>query len=113
MGDSYVEDVTNELGKPILSRLPYARKEIKMIGDMLNISPLVGKEAKTKDEVLRQIRSVVLVHIAAQGDMKLSSKSRQDQQDPCREQFRAENVRFARRSASSKACCAKLLSQAP
>ena len=40
-----------------------------MIGDMLDISPLVRKEA-TKGEVLRQIASVALVHIAAHGDMK-------------------------------------------
>ena len=69
VGDPCVEEVTNELGKPILSPLPYARREVKMIGDILDISPLIGKEA-TKDEVLRRVGSVALVHIAAHGDMK-------------------------------------------
>ena len=69
VGDPCVEEVTNELGKPIFSPSPYARKEVKMIGDMLDISPLIGKEA-TKDEVLRQVGSVASVHLAAHGDMK-------------------------------------------
>ena len=69
VGDPCVEEVTNELGTPTLSPLPYARKEVKMIGEMLDISPLVGKEA-TKDEVLRQIESVAVIHIAAHGNMK-------------------------------------------
>ncbi|KAL9951538.1 hypothetical protein ACROYT_G044214 [Oculina patagonica] len=40
-----------------------------MIGEMLGIKPLIGEKA-TKEEVLRQIGSVALVHIAAHGDMK-------------------------------------------
>jgi len=69
VGDPCVEEVTNELGKrPIFSPLLYARKEVKMIGDMLDISPLIGKV--TKDEVLRQVGFVALAHLAAHGDMK-------------------------------------------
>ena len=40
-----------------------------MIGEILQTVPLVGKQA-TKDEVLRRISSVALVHIAAHGKME-------------------------------------------
>ena len=40
-----------------------------MIGEILQTAPLVGKHA-TKDEVLRRISSVALVHIAAHGKME-------------------------------------------
>ncbi|KAL9954205.1 hypothetical protein ACROYT_G041709, partial [Oculina patagonica] len=69
VGDPCVKEVTNELGKSILLPLPYARKEVEMIGNMLGIPPLTGREA-TKDEVLRRMSSVALVHIAAHGDME-------------------------------------------
>ena len=69
VGDPCVKEVTNELGESIIPRLPYARKEVKMIGDMLGIPPLTGEDA-TKDEVLRRIGSVALVHIAAHGYME-------------------------------------------
>ena len=69
VGDPCVKEVTNKLGESILPRLPYAEKEVTMIGDMLGIPPLTGKDA-TKDEVLRRIGSVALVHIAAHGDME-------------------------------------------
>ena len=69
VGDPCVEEITNKRGKPILPQLPYARVEAQMIGAILKTPPLTGKEA-TKDEVLRQITSVALVHIAAHGDAK-------------------------------------------
>ena len=40
-----------------------------MIGEILKTVPLTGKQA-TKDEVLRRISSVALVHIAAHGKME-------------------------------------------
>ena len=49
-----------------LSQLPYAKQEVEMIGEILNTSPLTGKEA-TKAEVLTRMTSVGLVHIAAHG----------------------------------------------
>jgi len=52
-----------------LDPLPGARKEVQMIGEILNTKPLTGEEA-TKDEVLKQLGSVALVHIAAHGDVK-------------------------------------------
>ena len=69
VGEPCLEKFTNLLGEPIFSPLPYAKKEVEMIGKMLNIIPLTGKEA-TKEEVLRRIGSVALVHIAAHGDME-------------------------------------------
>ena len=60
------------VGDPLvknLSPLPCAREEVNMIGKMVGSTPLVGRHA-TKDEVLRRLGSVALVHIAAHGDMK-------------------------------------------
>ena len=67
VGDPYLEEVTNIFGEPILSQLPHAIKEVKMIGEILNTTPLSGREA-TKEEVLKRITSVALVHIAAHGN---------------------------------------------
>ena len=54
---------------PELSPLPCAREEVEMIGKMLNSTPLIGTQA-TKDEVLRRLGSVALVHMAAHGNME-------------------------------------------
>ncbi|XP_066030887.1 tetratricopeptide repeat protein 28-like [Pocillopora verrucosa] len=53
----------------LLVQLPGARKEVEMIGRILNVSPLTGEMA-TKDEVLKRISSVALVHIAAHGKIE-------------------------------------------
>ena len=63
VGDPCVEDVTN------LEPLPCAREEVNMIGEMVGSTPLVGRQA-TKDEVLRRLGSVALVHIAAHGNIE-------------------------------------------
>ena len=47
-------------------QLPGAEKEVNMIGKILNIEPLTGKDA-TKNQVLSKLNSVSLVHIAAHG----------------------------------------------
>ena len=49
-----------------LSQLSYAKKEVDMIGKVLKITPLTGRNA-TKGEVLKRITTVSLVHIAAHG----------------------------------------------
>ena len=49
-----------------LPRLPGAEKEVKMIGQILNIEPLVGKNA-SKEKVISGLSSVSLIHIAAHG----------------------------------------------
>ncbi|XP_078361417.1 tetratricopeptide repeat protein 28-like [Oculina patagonica] len=67
VGDPCLEEITNIFGKPKLAQLPYAREEVRMIGEILNSASLTGKEA-TKDEVLKRISSVALVHIAAHGE---------------------------------------------
>ena len=69
VGEPCLEQFTSLLGRPLFSPLPFARKEVEMIGKMLGIQPLTGKEA-TKAEVLRRISSVAVVHIAAHGDLK-------------------------------------------
>ena len=63
VGDPWVQDVT---GRP---QLPFARKEVEMIGKILGCAPLIGRQA-TKDEVLKRLGFVALVHIAAHGKMK-------------------------------------------
>ena len=68
VGDPWVQDITVDDGGK-LDQLPYARKEVEMIGRILKASPLTGKEA-TKDEVLKRLSSVTLVHIAAHGRME-------------------------------------------
>ncbi|XP_022789784.1 tetratricopeptide repeat protein 28-like isoform X2 [Stylophora pistillata] len=60
------EDLYKELG---LDPLPFAREEVAMIGKILGADPLIGEEAK-KDEVLRRLPSVGLVHFAAHGRME-------------------------------------------
>ena len=63
VGDPWVEDVTK------LPTLPFARKEVEMIGKILGCKPLIGRQA-TKDEVLKRLGSAALVHIAAHGKME-------------------------------------------
>ena len=53
----------------LLVQLPGARKEVEMIGRILHVSPLTGEMA-TKDEVLKRISSVTLIHIAAHGKLE-------------------------------------------
>ncbi|XP_066024420.1 tetratricopeptide repeat protein 28-like [Pocillopora verrucosa] len=64
VGDPCFKHIIYEGG--LLVQLPGARKEVEMIGRILNVSPLTGEMA-TKDEVLKRISSVALVHIAAHG----------------------------------------------
>ena len=69
VGDPWIETVRlkSQKKKPTrYTQLPGAEKEVKMIGQILNVEPLMGKNA-TKDQVLRKLHSVSLVHIAAHG----------------------------------------------
>ena len=49
-----------------IKQLPGAEEEVKMIGEILKVEPLIGKNA-TKELVLSRLNSVSLVHIAAHG----------------------------------------------
>ena len=69
VGDPCVQEVTNKRGRKCLEQLPCARKEVEMIGRILNVVPLTGREA-TKDKVVKRLASVALVHIAAHGRME-------------------------------------------
>jgi len=69
VGDPCVEEITNDQGETFLSPLPYARKEVMTIGEMLGVVPLTRNKV-TKEEVLKRIGSVALVHNAAHGNME-------------------------------------------
>ena len=69
VGDPWVAEVTNSQRKQILQPPPFAKKEVEMIGKILNATPLTGKKA-TKVEVLKRLSSVALVHFAAHGHME-------------------------------------------
>ncbi|XP_044166731.1 LOW QUALITY PROTEIN: tetratricopeptide repeat protein 28-like [Acropora millepora] len=66
VGDPWVQEIVTGMKK--LKQLPCARKEVEMIGKILNTKPLTDRQA-TKDEVLKRLSSVALVHIAAHGRM--------------------------------------------
>ena len=66
VGDPCLEEVTNVFGNPVWKQLPFARKEVEMIGELLKTTPLTGRDA-TKGEAMKRLESVALVHIAAHG----------------------------------------------
>ncbi|XP_074627789.1 uncharacterized protein LOC141885815 [Acropora palmata] len=53
--------------KEVWDDLPCAQKEVESIASILNATPLVGRQA-TKAEVMKQMSSVGLIHIAAHGN---------------------------------------------
>ena len=67
VGDPWIQEITFE-GKNF-EQLPFAREEAQMIGRILHTTPLIGEHA-TKNEVLKRLSSVALVHIAAHGRME-------------------------------------------
>ena len=66
VGDPCLKSVRHK-GKK-LAQLLGARKEVEMLGRALQTIPLVGEKA-TKNEVLKRLSSVSLIHIAAHGQM--------------------------------------------
>ena len=89
VGDPWLEDVTFEGTK--FPQLPFAREEAQTIGRILHTTPLIGEHA-TKNEVLKQLSSVALVHIAAHGRMEteeilLAPNPSPVSQDPAEEDF--------------------------
>ena len=90
VGDPDVTEVTNSHGDQ-LEPLTFARKEAKLIGQILNAAPLPGKLAN-RCEVLKQISSVAVVHIAAHGRMEtgeiaLSPNPERESQTPAEEDY--------------------------
>ena len=67
VGDPDVGLVRYKGRKQNISRLPCAGKEAAMIGRLVGVQPLLGKQA-TKQAVLERINSVSLIHFAAHGD---------------------------------------------
>lgn len=70
VGDPWVTDIpwTYPNGEKMFKQLPFAVKEVEMIGKILDVTPLTGRQA-TKREVLKKLSSVALVHFAAHGSM--------------------------------------------
>ena len=68
VGDPCLEKIPKK-GRRRLQQLPCAREEVKIIATMLATAPLIGEEA-TKDEVLKRLPEVALIHIAAHGRME-------------------------------------------
>ncbi|CAH3163050.1 unnamed protein product, partial [Pocillopora meandrina] len=68
VGNPCLAEVTNSKGEILLEQLPFSEEEVEMIGKILNITPITGRQA-TKREVLKRISSVSLVHFAAHGCM--------------------------------------------
>ena len=66
VGDPLVGEVRYRGKLRIVSRLPFAGKEVEIIAKLTNTQPLTGKNA-TKMAVLKNLRNAVLVHIAAHG----------------------------------------------
>ena len=89
VGNPWVQEVfIQEIN---LKQLPFARKEVQMTGRIFNTKPLIGREA-TKDEVLRRLPSVALIHIAAHGDTEtgeiaLAPNTTRASQIPANEDF--------------------------
>ena len=67
VGDPDVRDVYYKGCFGELSRLPSAKEEAEMIGQLIGAEPLLRKQA-TKEAVLQHIHSVSLIHFAAHGD---------------------------------------------
>ena len=67
VGDPEVGEVLYKGNLHHVSRLPFASEEAEMVGDLLDIQPLIGKKA-TKETILQSIHSVSLIHFAAHGD---------------------------------------------
>ncbi|KAM7434626.1 hypothetical protein ABFA07_015316 [Porites harrisoni] len=79
VGDPDVSVVYYQGKRTQLNSLPWARKEAQMIGRLLGVQPLLGKDA-TKQKVLESMHSVSLIHFAAHGnaehgEIALSPKS--------------------------------------
>ena len=66
IGEPEVSDVYYQGKRLQLCPLPGARMEAEMIGRLLGVEPLLGKDA-TKRAVLERMHSVSLIHFAAHG----------------------------------------------
>ena len=67
VGDPCLKEITWGTGGSMYEQLPCAKKEVEMIGQLLLTEPLTGENAR-KAEVLKRMKSVALIHIAAHGD---------------------------------------------
>ena len=66
IGEPEISDVYYRGKRLALNPLPWAKKEAEMIGGLLGVQPLLGRDA-TKQAVLKSMHSVSLIHFAAHG----------------------------------------------
>ena len=66
IGEPEISDVYYQGKRLALNPLPWARKEAEMIGRLLGVQPLLGRDA-TKQAVLKSMHLVSLIHFAAHG----------------------------------------------
>ena len=91
VGNPCLEKVTNKWGNAIYEQLEYAKREVEMIGEILESQPLTGEDA-TKEAVLQRIASVALVHIATHGrketgEIVLAPNPRWESKPPTEEDY--------------------------
>jgi CHAT domain-containing protein len=68
VGDPHSGEVMFRGEKTTFDPLPKAQHEAKIIGDILNVTPLIGSQA-TKDVIQQRLREgVAVIHIAAHGN---------------------------------------------
>ncbi|XP_078383593.1 tetratricopeptide repeat protein 28-like [Oculina patagonica] len=108
VGDPWVQDVVDILGIPKLVQLPGARKEAKMVAAIVKTSPLIGSDA-TKEEVLKRLNSVALIHLAAHGrietgEIALAPNTSRKSPNP-----REEDFLLTMSDVSSVGCRARLV----
>ena len=79
--------------------------EVEMIANILLEDPVMGARA-TKDEVLRRLQHVALIHIAANGCMETGEIALCP--NPARASRMPVNVRFITSEIAPEACFVKL-----
>ena len=104
----------NQLKKPPPG-LPCAQEEVEMIASILNARPLTGRQA-TKAEVMKQMSSVGLIHIAAHGnkdtgEIALSPNPGWTSKFPQRKDYILKMADVQEASLRGSSCGLKLLSQ--
>ena len=63
VGHPCVKKVTDKWNNPIYNELPFAKKEVEMIGEILNVQPLTGEAATKKQVTLQRMEAKRLVKL--------------------------------------------------
>ena len=115
VGDPCVADITNDEGKRMLEQLPFARKEVEMIGQILKVTPLTGKKGHKRYGVKRAKFSCLGAHsctwLHGNGRNCFKPKPKTTITGSSKGRLPINNGRRDESRAASKAGCAQLLSQ--